>query len=447
MPPKKKSSGKNPPKARTPTLINGLTKEEMSKEQLEEHIVRLREELDREREERNYFQLERDKIHTFWEITDRKLEEVKAELKNLEKAKEDDEGCHRVEIQVYKQKMKHLLCEHQNTLSELTAHGSDSTEVLQAEQEQLEMMLYKKMKALMIDMQELDNENLVRELELKHDEEMTTARNDWERQLGETTAKYEERMEQLQQELENLSKSVTSEKELQWNGHISALREDHNKIFKDANAIIVDIEKDAGKIGTFKKTIIEKTAKIDKMRNDYRSVLKNNERLARLISKVKKEIAYTEKRISFSAKKANAKEPKTEKLEDLKLEHKVLEQKFSELQLNRDELYKSFAADIESSQCKADVGNVMLEKKLQALTDSLEKKQAQLHSVLSASNMDHTALSGVTSKAEENVESLNSAMKKLEYKRNIISKARRDVQLTTAAEERALCVPFKMLLP
>ena len=62
--------------------------------------MRLREELDREREERNYFQLERDKIHNFWEITDRKLEEVKAELKNLEKAKEDDEGRHRVEIQV-----------------------------------------------------------------------------------------------------------------------------------------------------------------------------------------------------------------------------------------------------------------------------------------------------------------------------------------------------------
>jgi len=68
--------------------------------------------------------------------------------------------------QVYKQKMKHLLCEHQNTLSELKAYGSDSTEVLQTEQEQLEMELYKKMKALMIDMQELDNENLVRELEL-----------------------------------------------------------------------------------------------------------------------------------------------------------------------------------------------------------------------------------------------------------------------------------------
>lgn len=68
--------------------------------QLEEHIIRLREELDREREERNYFQLERDKIHTFWEITERQLEEVKAELKNLDKDLEEDEGRHQVDIKV-----------------------------------------------------------------------------------------------------------------------------------------------------------------------------------------------------------------------------------------------------------------------------------------------------------------------------------------------------------
>lgn len=68
--------------------------------QLEEHIMRLREQLDREREERNYFQLERDKIHTFWEITDSKLEEVTAEKKNFDKDMEEDEGRHQVEIKV-----------------------------------------------------------------------------------------------------------------------------------------------------------------------------------------------------------------------------------------------------------------------------------------------------------------------------------------------------------
>lgn len=62
--------------------------------------MRLREELDREREERNYFQLERDKIHTFWEITDRQLQEVKAQQKNIDKDIEEDEQRHQVEIKV-----------------------------------------------------------------------------------------------------------------------------------------------------------------------------------------------------------------------------------------------------------------------------------------------------------------------------------------------------------
>lgn len=62
--------------------------------------MRLREELDREREERNYFQKERDNIHTFWEITERQLQEVKAELQNLDKDIEEDEERHQVEIKV-----------------------------------------------------------------------------------------------------------------------------------------------------------------------------------------------------------------------------------------------------------------------------------------------------------------------------------------------------------
>lgn len=68
--------------------------------QVEEHVGRIREELDREREERNYFQLERDKIHTFWEITRRQLEEKKAELRNKDREMEEAEERHQVEIKV-----------------------------------------------------------------------------------------------------------------------------------------------------------------------------------------------------------------------------------------------------------------------------------------------------------------------------------------------------------
>lgn len=62
--------------------------------------------------------------------------------------------------------MKHLLCEHQNTISELKADGLVSAELLQKEQEQLETVLHKEMRAIMVDMQELNNENLIKELKL-----------------------------------------------------------------------------------------------------------------------------------------------------------------------------------------------------------------------------------------------------------------------------------------
>jgi hypothetical protein len=95
---KKGKSGGGKKAAKNTTVIEGISTEEMTKEQLEEHIVSLREELDREREERNYFQLERDKVNTFWEITKRQLEERKAELRNKDREMEDSEERHQVEI-------------------------------------------------------------------------------------------------------------------------------------------------------------------------------------------------------------------------------------------------------------------------------------------------------------------------------------------------------------
>ena len=56
---------------------------QMSEEQLKENIAHLRSELDHEREERNYFQLERDKINTFWEISKKELEDRKVLISTL----------------------------------------------------------------------------------------------------------------------------------------------------------------------------------------------------------------------------------------------------------------------------------------------------------------------------------------------------------------------------
>ena len=79
----KKKGGKKKGKgsAKGPAIIDGVAVADMTREQVEGHLDRLREELNREREERNYFQLERDKINTFWEIARQQLDDARAEIR------------------------------------------------------------------------------------------------------------------------------------------------------------------------------------------------------------------------------------------------------------------------------------------------------------------------------------------------------------------------------
>lgn len=72
----------------------------------------------------------------------------------------------------------------------------------------------------------------------------------------------------------------------------------------------------------------------------------------------------------------------------------------SQTQDERDELYKKFVKAVHEVQQKSNFKNLLLEKKLGALADTLEKKEAQLNEVLSASNLDPTALTVVTRKLE-----------------------------------------------
>ncbi|XP_062284312.1 dynein regulatory complex subunit 4 [Scomber scombrus] len=442
-PPKNKGSSKKPAKTRTPTLIDGLTKEELSKEQLEEHIVRLREELDREREERNYFQLERDKIHTFWEITERQLEEAKAERKNLDKEIEDDEGRHQVEIKVYTQKMKHLLCEHQNTISELKADGLMSADAMQKEQEQLENKLHKRMASIKVDMQELDIETLVKELELKHDEEMTKTRNSWVKQLAEIQDKYERKVELWQQELDNISKNETSEEKDSGNNHMTTLIRDHEAILSELNTLVKDMEQDLDINLSLKEKIQSMKAK--QRETDLPGVLQSNKHLNDLLTKVKEETEVMEKMKFSLQKKDPGEEVKVKELTERKSEYAVLEQKFSKLQLERDELYKTFTQNVQKVQQNVGLKIMQLEKSLKTVTDSLEKKQSQLSSVLSASNIDQTALCGITNRIKEDIDSSNDSIKDLQFKRAKISKARKELLLINEAKQRACGVPVEEL--
>ncbi|XP_023560987.1 growth arrest-specific protein 8 isoform X2 [Octodon degus] len=393
MAPKKKGK-KGKPKG-TP-IVDGLAPEEMSKEQVEEHVARIREELDREREGRNYFQLERDKIHTFWEITRRQLEEKKAELRNRDREMEEAEERHQVEINVYKQKVKHLLYEHQNNLTELKTEGAVAMKLAQKEHRVQEGALRKDMRVLKVELkeQELAGEVVVKNLRLKHAEEITKMRSDFERQVREIETKYDKKMKVLRDELDLRRKTEIHEVEEWKNGQINTLMQRHEEAFTD-------------------------------IKNYYNDITLNNLALINSLKSTKARLKVTEK-----------------ELKDLQWEHEVLEQRFLKVQQERDELYRKFTAAIQEVQQKTGFKNLLLERKLQALNAAVERREVQFNEVLAASNLDPSALTLVSRKLEDVLQSKNATIKDLQYELARVCKAHNDLLRTYEAKLLAFGIPL-----
>lgn len=70
------------------------------------------------------------------------------------------------------------------------------------------------------------------------------------------------------------------------------------------------------------------------------------------------------------------------------------------MQQERDELYRKFTAAILEVQQKTGFKNLVLERKVQALSAAVEQKEVQFSEVLAASNLDPSALTLVSRKLE-----------------------------------------------
>ncbi|XP_075289464.1 dynein regulatory complex subunit 4 isoform X2 [Opisthocomus hoazin] len=427
----------------------------MSKEQLENHVMRLREELDREREERNYFQLERDKIHTFWEITRGQLEEKKAELLNKDREMGEAEQRHQVEIKLYKQKVKHLLYEHQENLTELKAERTVSVKQAQRDHWTQEMELRKDMRCLKVELkeQELANEEMVKSMRLKQEEEITRLCDDFERQVKEIEAKYTQKMEMLRDKLDLRRKTEIHEVEERKNSQINELMRNHEKAFNDLKNYYNDITlQNLTLINLLKEQMEEMKKKENHLEKEKADVLLQNKQLKEPLQQAEEQVSELQKKLARYDKdkealmntKARLKVTQKE-LKDLQWEHEVLEQRFSKVQAERDELYQKFTKAIKEVQQKTGFKNLLLERKLEGLLGVLEKKELEISAAFTASNLDSGALSLVSDKLEDMLSSKNTAIKDLQLQLARACKAHNDMLQTFKAKLTAFGIPLDNL--
>ncbi|KAJ3293516.1 Dynein regulatory complex subunit 4 [Borealophlyctis nickersoniae] len=433
----------------------GAAEEGKSRADLEAEVKKLTEELNQEREERNYFQLERDKINSFWEITKAELAESKAEMLNKDRELEELEEKHQVEIKVYKQKVKHLLYEYQNNVAHLQA---DSERALQLDQEEhlnREQQLKRDKRALKLELKEfeLSHEDIIKNLKQKHDQEITKMRNDFERRAKELHAKYEKKMKTIRDDLELKRKNEIHEIEERKNGQINALMKNHDKAFTEIKNYYNDITlNNLALINSLKEQVEEMKKKEERNEKQMADIMSENKRLSEPLQaalaecdSLKRQLQHYEKdKMSLHNSKARLRVLE-EKHKQLSWEHEVLEQRFAQIQKERDELYEGFVDRIIGVQQKTGFKNLILEKKVQSLKESLEKKDLQLNEILKATNLDPAALSNLTRRLEEVLDAKNQQIKELQYDLAKVTKAYNDMIRVYEAKLTEFSIPVEEL--
>ncbi|XP_043968962.1 dynein regulatory complex subunit 4-like isoform X2 [Gambusia affinis] len=391
---------------------------------LEEHVVRLREELDREREERSYFQLERDKIRGLWEISRRRLEEAEAELRDSVRQRDEAAERHRVEITVYKQKLKHVLSEQHNTVCEMKTDAVSSSSLVRDRNAGLELDLQRQLRDLQAagEQKMLQEHGAAKELQLKHQAELMRLGNEYERQIYELEMSFHQRAHSLMQAEDRKRRAAVSEVEQRMKSHMESLMEEHDRILRKGEEYFSQIQRNQQEEldrwkGELKKLLNQKL----RWEKKISAAQQENQRLKTTLQEVQQKLPELHRRLQeHQHSKHRMEEYRAQQklvdqeLRDLTVEHELLLQAFQKVQQERDELLRRQTQSILDIQQRSGLKKILLQRKLEALSQTLEKKEAQLSAALSVCSVEPTARSNAANKLQEILESKQTAMEALQ---------------------------------
>ncbi|XP_046143195.1 dynein regulatory complex subunit 4 isoform X2 [Osmia bicornis bicornis] len=409
-------------KAKAPATVDGVDTTKMNREQLEIYAHRILEEMEREREERNFFQLERDKLRTFWEITRRQLDEARATIRNKEREKEEFAEKHEAELKLYKQKVKHLMYEHQTNLSETKADHMVALKIAQDDHVLQENELIKdklELKRLQKE-QDLAHVNEIRALKLKNAEETDKLIKQFETEATEMEQKYEQKLANQYESLTLKHRMEITEIEERKNTQIANLIKNHETAFAEMKTYYNDITlNNLSLIKSMKEQMEVMRSNEERMKKQVRELTAENKKYFAELKSQEETLAHL-----------------THQLANYEKDKQSLA-----CQSERDELHSRFVSAILELQQKTGLKNVLLEKKLEKLSDLLEQREVQISEVLAAAQLDPMAVANVNKKLENMLNRKNSAIQDLQYELAKVCKAHDDLLRTYEAKLQEYGIP------
>lgn len=386
------------------------------------------------KKEIDFHALEHDELLRQFSIAQQELQDLETVLANKEREIEEIREVSAAQLKIYQRKVKHLMAANQNEYSNSYLKNEEEL-FLERQQQQLQQSdperIANSMRSDSNSLQ-LNNATLMTNHLLQQNRVFTDLIEEFERQVEAKRAAHDQRVRAMRAQLEEQRERETSEMEQRKNEHIKQLQEKNARAFEQIKRYFSSIthnnlevikqskNKISSKkmeINAIRKEVDELNAQRRKLEAPLNDLIAENERLTKEIE------VYKQDKRDLARNKAKIKILEDE-LRDLQLGQEVLEQRFEQLEQERDGLYDQFETSIHDVRQKTEFRAYVLEQKVKRLHDELEQKEMQLQRVMQEAGLDATAISA---KIDDVVAVKNARINQLEVNLAKVSKAHNDI--------------------
>ncbi|KPI85174.1 trypanin-like protein [Leptomonas seymouri] len=347
---------------------------------------------------RNYFQLERDRIISFWNVSKKELEEMKEAVREKEQEKQEHIERHAVEKEVFKQKIRHLLYENQLELSNMKEEAQRALTNKEEEYRAAESSIARDLRDTKLADRELEVRHLEQQRALltQHDKDIAEQQSQFEREIKEMHLKYEQLLKSSREEMDETRKEEIGRIEECKEQHIAELRETHERTFKEIKDYFSEItSNNLETIRTLKDEVYARKRTETHNEKVMYEVAQRNKKLTEPLANLqqqKKNLEielenYLTDREALADVKRRVKDTDQE-YQTLSWEHEVLTQRYAKLVEDRDIILKKYNAMLQDIQRKSAFRRVLIQKKLELVQTELDGRDAKLTELLKRANIN-----------------------------------------------------------
>jgi len=423
---------------------------------LRKEVKGLRQLLEDEERMLNFYQQEREKTNYDWIIGKKELDDLKSEVINKEREIEDLKENHMMTINIYKQKVKHLLFENQDNHTNLKKDVEVNLKYREDEHryKERELKFDTRTSKTQLKEQEINHGEYTFALTADFDRKQTELRLDFERRAKDVKEKYDRKMKKLREDMEDARAHKIRQIEERKDSAIKDLTEKHNKkymnikrYYDDITATNLDLIKQLkGQISDLekqdehdKKVLAQIEAEQKKLQDALKAL---NDEIKALAEEQKEYEKLQEEKERVKSEIENS-EIRFRKLE---FEYEVKLQQLKYLERERDALADKFNEAIYDIQSKTGLKNLILEKQVAFVEENLEVKDLQLQQILQqAPNLDPNVQGQIMIAIEEVEASKNDLVNELQRELQQVRKAHTHMVKAYEAKLQEFVIPVEEL--